>query len=116
MHLQPELAGAQHVAPLQGTILALAAAGNFLFAGCQDCSIKVWALNAETKGFSPVVSTLPMHDVQPSDVLHVRPSGCLVPRPAIAAQPQSLLFACLCLVQDVLLLNQPCKDAALHRQ
>ena len=46
------------MAPLQGTILVLAAAGNFLFAGCQDCSIKVWALNAETKGFSPVVSTV----------------------------------------------------------
>lgn len=59
------------MAPLQGTILALAAAGNFLFAGCQDCSIKVWALNAETKGFSPVVSTMLVDDVQPSGVLHV---------------------------------------------
>ena len=56
--------------PLQGTILALAAAGNFLFAGCQDCSIKVWALNAETKGFSPVVSTTLVDGVQSSDMLH----------------------------------------------
>lgn len=46
--------------PVQGQVLCLAAAMDYLFSGGQDTTIRVWKFNAATSTFDPAVKLWPM--------------------------------------------------------
>ena len=43
---------------LQGAVLCLAQAAQYLFSGGQDTTIKVWSFDATSQAFQPLVSSL----------------------------------------------------------
>ena len=60
---------------MQGAVLCLAQAAQFLFSGGQDTTIKVWRFDAATQDFQPLVSFLRIAS------LHRQASGALQAEP-----------------------------------